>query len=118
MKQTVEEVAREYRDFMVKENGGDQYDFVSGDIKDAFKAGAEWQEKQFAWISVKERLPGHHSSVVYYSKKHGLLAVNAKHITEEDIKTMGITYWCYLPIPSFDQILEVNKDVLQRLKEK
>ena len=32
----------------------------------------------------------------------------------------GYTYnvVAYMPIPSFDEILETNKDVLQRLKEK
>lgn len=30
------------------------------------------------------------------------------------IKTGYVTHW--KPIPSFDEILEVNKDVLQRLK--
>lgn len=32
------------------------------------------------------------------------------------IKTGYVTHW--KPIPSFDQILEANKDVLQRIKEK
>lgn len=29
---------------------------------------------------------------------------------------LGITHW--MPIPSFDEILEANKDVLERIKEK
>lgn len=29
---------------------------------------------------------------------------------------LGITYWMY--IPSFDEILEANRDVLERIKEK
>lgn len=29
---------------------------------------------------------------------------------------LGITHW--MPIPSFDEILEANRDVLERIKEK
>lgn len=32
------------------------------------------------------------------------------------IKTGYVTHW--KPIPSFDEILEANKDVLERIKEK
>lgn len=73
MRQTVEEAAREYRDFMVKENRGDQYDFVSGDIKDAFVSGAEWQAKQSPWVSVKERLPKENEIVLCRMVSNGAI---------------------------------------------
>lgn len=70
-KEDIEKAAREYKDFMIKENGGDQYDFVSGDIKDAFIAGAEWQSKQSPWISVEERLPESKEKVLVLNRmKH------------------------------------------------
>lgn len=34
----------------------------------------------------------------------------------ETISGWDVTHWC--PIPSFDEILEANKDVLERIKEK
>lgn len=41
------------------------------------------------------------------------------HLQELDLdKSDASMHWQFLPIPSFDQILEANKDVLQRMKEK
>ena len=57
MKQTVEEAVRGYRGFMVKDNGGSQYDFTIEDIENAFIVGAEWQVKQSPWISIEEGFP-------------------------------------------------------------
>ena len=36
-----------------------------------------------------------------------------KELTRRDIKVI-----CWQPIPSFDEILEANRDVLERIKEK
>ncbi len=36
-----------------------------------------------------------------------------KDVTGDDIKVI-----CWQPIPSFDEILEANRDVLERIKEK
>lgn len=55
MKQTVEEAAKECRIVNIK--AGLDYPYDEIDMRNAFKAGAEWQAKQFPWISVKERLP-------------------------------------------------------------
>lgn len=63
--------------------------------KQAFASGAEWMKKYFSWISVKEQ---------YYP---------GKELTRRDIKVI-----CWQPIPSFDEILEANRDVLERIKEK
>lgn len=139
-KEDIEKAAREYKDFMIKENGGDQYDFVSGDIKDAFIAGAEWQSKQSPWISVEERLPEEGQRILvgflfyykYYDReaesrryidtftyKNGVWVSDngesypGKELTRRDIKVI-----CWQPIPSFDEILEANRDVLERLKQK
>ena len=40
-------------------------------------------------------------------------AYRGKEVTEDDIKVI-----CWFPIPSFDEILEANRDVLERIKEK
>lgn len=53
MKQTVEEVAKEYAD--------DNYPGSDLGIRiiaaNAFEAGADWQAKQSPWISIEEGLP-------------------------------------------------------------
>lgn len=121
MKQTVEETAREYRDFMVKDNGGSQYDFVSGDIKDAFLAGAEWQSKQSPWISVEEQpIPNNEDLVVLLEDGSYRIACSGGEsgIQESNTYKPLFNVIAFMLIPTFDQILEANKDVLQRMKEK
>ena len=90
-----------------------------------FKAGAEWQAKQSPWISVEERLPeedgyyvvtdGNFPTVAYFFKEWNRFSPckSYPHLFFEE----GVIK-AYMPIPSFDQILEANKDVLQRMKEK
>jgi hypothetical protein len=86
---------------------------------ESFIAGAEWQAKQLSWISVEERLPEENQEylVVFNSREICVALYNNKSWL---IYGTGVTYnvVAYMPIPSFDQILEANKDVLQRIKEK
>lgn len=136
MKQTVEEAAREY----VRENVVTIPFGCDEQVKGDFIAGAEWQSKQSPWISVKERLPEEGQRILvgflYYYKYADREVESPKHIdiftyengwwiddsdnahrgkevTEDDIKVI-----CWFPIPSFDEILEENRDVLERIKEK
>ena len=135
MKQTLEEAAKEYaNDCRNRQRHCEPYCIVD------FIAGAEWQSKQSPWISVKERLPEEGQRILvgflYYYKyadrevespKHIDIftyengwwiddsdnAYRGKEVTEDDIKVI-----CWQPIPSFDEILEANRDVLERIKEK
>lgn len=124
MKQTVEEAAKEYWDSWLKNNpNADKTRIVS--LGFAFKAGAEWQSKQSPWISVKERLPkedgyyfvtdGDVVEKVYFFKKWNKFTSTRDYphlfYNEGVIKA-------WLHIPSFDDILEANKDILERIKEK
>lgn len=113
MKQTLEEAAEKYS---IQEDV-----FMQLSDKQAFRAGAEWQAKQSPWISVKERLPevgtivltkGAYGFLICYLSSLGEWETGA-NVNEE---RLGITHWMY--IPSFDYILEANRDVLERIKNK
>ncbi len=141
MKQTLEEAARSEREKIILELHDDysihkdpeHYIISSGVIQKyavpIFKAGAEWQAKQSPWISVNERLPEENTSVffavvwkdihkgyfvgVYYGSGYW---GSEYRIFLPNSLISKVTHW--MPIPSFDEILEANKDVLERIKEK
>lgn len=125
MKQTVEEAAREHQThFEICDTEGTISGFINGVHKqsyESFISGAEWQSKQSPWISVKERLPGN-NTVVLTRGAYGFLICQLSSLGEWETganvnkERLGITHW--MPIPSFDDILEANRDVLERIKEK
>lgn len=123
MKQTLEEAAQSMAYNKMPDWGG-----LPALAKKYFIKGAEWQAKQSPWISVEERLPEPDKEVLLYDKnsiRHyvigwlrrdkgynkGMWALSNGWVEDKDI-----THW--MPIPSFDEILEANKDVLERIKEK
>ena len=120
MKQTVEEAAKKYsNDCRNRQLHCEPYCIVD------FISGAEWQSKQSPWISVNERLPeesgyyfitdGAVVEKVYFFKKWNKFAEIEEYphlFYDEGV----IKAW--FPIPSFDDILEANKDVLERIKQK
>ena len=134
MKQTVEEAANDYlnrilesTDFEInfEENNYDSgaRDAILDVTERAFVSGAEWQGKQSLWISVKERLPGVGDPVLI-RLKDSVVRLACYDIEEdsniyfwndnysyETIRVCDVTHWCY--IPSFDETLEANKDVLE-----
>ena len=130
MKQTVEEAARKnilfnHRTVDRTLSGKDLAKF--GEIN--FVQGAEWQSKQSPWISVKERLPGKNTGVFFTVEWKdscngyfvGLYYGNGQWESDnrmflQDSPLYRITH--YMPIPSFDEILEENRDVLERIKQK
>ena len=122
MKQTVEEAAREHQThFEIYDAEGTISGFINGVYKqsyESFISGAEWQSKQSPWISVKERLPEELESVLVGTNYEGryyyevAFVMNGKWVCHNSKPI----YW--MPIPSFDDILEANRDVLERIKEK
>ena len=127
---TVEEAARDYATDNVWYPGETSYESdimaMEESFADAFKAGADWQAKQSPWISVKERPPKHNIEVIicherefYIGKMYHSMQSNWWRVNEDERTDMIVSeddFW--MPIPSFDEILEANKDVLQRMKEK
>lgn len=127
MKQTVEEAAKEHQNkFETCDDEGTLSGFINGMHKqsyESFIAGAEWQAKQSPWISVKERLPETKDKVLVLNrmKRSDKYFVSENCYVNGDWAAKSATYYeeiAWMPIPTFDEILEANKDVLQRMKEK
>ena len=126
MKQTVEEAAVDFADYELKNL--DKLPFVvsakadyDNGLTKGFKSGAEWQSKQSPWISVKERLPEENKEyLVVLDNRVVYVSQYNKNNKSWLIYGTGYTYnvVAYMPIPSFDEILEANRDVLERIKQK
>lgn len=136
-KQTVEEAAIEARMASAEtlttygtHTSLDDFEYLSHDeiAEAAFVKGAEWQSKQPPWISVKERLP-EEGKPVLIRLKDGVIRLACYDIEEdsniyfwndnyayETFRPWDVTHW--REITSFDEILEANRDVLERIKEK
>lgn len=84
-----------------------------------FRKGAEWQSGQSLWISVKDRLPKLGKTVlVIYDYKGEIQIQPDCYAGQEDWRFGLYRILAWMPIPSFDEILETNRDVLERIKEK
>lgn len=126
MKQTIEEAEKEYCD--------KNYPYSDLNIRlmveNAFEAGADWQAKQSPWISVEKRLPEVGELVLCRMVSNGAIVSGCldpipgcfpKVATRPDFEFEDYGYYyCdfWMPIPSFDEILEANREVLERIKEK
>lgn len=112
MKQTLEEAAKEYADGLYDP---DDRGVLYKETQKDFMAGAKWHAKQPLWISVEERLPETNDGqslyevIVVTSDRRFLVVINTE--VEHLVGLLGVTHW--MPIPSFDEILEAN-----RVKEK
>lgn len=132
MKHTVEEAARE--NILFNHRTVDRILFGKdlakfGEIN--FIQGAEWQSKQSPWISVKERLPKDFDPKLILLKDEQVRIALLDSADRNDFEI--IYFWhdreanesfdledvvAWMPIPSFNEILEANRDVLERIKEK
>lgn len=118
MKQTLEEAAKQelISSYAIVIEGELVYQRQA--MLNMFKKGADWQSKQSPWISVKERLPEELESVLVGTNYEGryyyevAFVMNGKWVCHNSKPI----YW--MPIPSFNEILEANRDVLERIKEK
>lgn len=135
MKQTVEEAAKEAAEDCYECQYDDSLEMRL--VKEAFRQGAEWQSKQSPWISVKERLPEENENIIIMCEHgaifngtycngvwfcmdgyiHDIYKSNPIYSSMSSIPSLWEPV-AWMPIPSFDDILEANKDVLERIKEK
>lgn len=144
MKQTIKEAAREAihkhyncngtypcseREYCGHCNGHntafDCCECGADEFKEGFITGADWQAKQSPWVSVEDKAGCDTSGdcivmvmngdifKAYFSSENKWMKSNGGYYDEviDDVVA-------WFPIPSFDEILEVNKDVLERIKEK
>ena len=142
MKQTLEEAAYDYaaqktkfRKDVLKEVDADDYVSRHSDCMEDFQCGVQWQAKQSPWISVKERLPEENENIIIMCE-HGAI-FNGTYCNGVWFCMDGYIYDMYkgnpiyssmssipslwepvawMPIPSFDEILEANRDILERIK--
>lgn len=123
-RQTVEEAAKLFADRCRINNFQSLLDYPYDDMDmiNAFEAGAEWQAKQSPWININDRLPENKDEVLVLSRMN----ISGKYFVSSDSYdgkewavnlAMHYTRVAWIPIPSFDEILEASKDVLQRMKE-
>lgn len=131
MRQTVEEAAKAFAEEcrIVNIKAGLDYPYDEIDMRNAFEAGADWQSKQSPWISVEERLPEQNELVLCRMVSNEAIVsgfiiptpsgrprvVTLPDFEFEDYGDYVCEMW--MPIPSFDETLEVNKDVLEYIKE-
>lgn len=120
MKQTVEEAAQSMAYNKMPDWGG-----LPALEKKYFIKGADWQAKQSPWISVEDKAGCDTSGdcivmvmngdifKAYFSSENKWMKSNGGYYDEviDDVVA-------WFPIPSFEGILEANKDVLERIKEK
>lgn len=103
---------------------------IEGYLRKVYTKGYEAGTKQSPWISVKERLPEPNKLVLCRMVSNG--AIVSGYIVVSSGRSPYVAtdggfefedwndYECdmWMPIPSFDKILEANRDVLERIKQK
>ena len=103
---------------------------IEGYLRKVYTKGYEAGTKQSPWISVKERLPEPNKLVLCRMVSNG--AIVSGYIVVSPGRSPYVAtdggfefedwndYECdmWMPIPSFDEILEANRDVLERIKQK
>lgn len=127
---TKEQKAKEYAEnkYCSEDNETPQYKIaqIHAGI-DGYLSGYDEALKS-QWISTKERMPKPNTDVVFLTDI-GMI-MNGQYSNDVWMQMDGVwgSAYCsiekcwevvaWMPIPSFDKILEDNKDVLKRLKDK
>lgn len=100
--------------------------FTSEDLREAYLQG--WDEAlKIQWIMVDERKPQENEKVFVLFEYNGMVRIDTDvyfgdnhymYYTDGVWSFGGEKIIAWMPIPSFEKILEANKDVLKRLKSK
>lgn len=95
-----------------------QCNFDGFDLRDAFEAG--WDDAlKSQWVNVDERIPKVEEYVLVMIEYEGSIQIHlTMYLGETNWLFADVKIIAWMPIPSFDKILEDNKDVLKRLKDK
>lgn len=132
MKQTLEEAAKDelLHSYSNKYNGNGAFEYGQQAMLNMFFKGAEWQAKQSPWINIEDIFPNDFKQKLILLKNG---QVRIAYLDCIDNSDTVVYFWCdeesnktfslknvvaYMPIPSFDEILKENRDVLERIKEK
>lgn len=110
----LEEAAKDYQYNVLIGYLGE--DISKNEIQYAFENGARWQAKQSPWISIEDRsvkMPN--DRVCLLRLEDGSIVRDTEDTEDWEGRELIVTHW--MPIPSFDEILEDNKGVLKRIKE-
>lgn len=101
-----------------------QCNFDGFDIQEDFEEG--WSEAlKSQWIKVEEKTPNEHEEVLVLFEHEGEIRIETDVYFGDNFYNYYRNYvWdfggekiiAWMPIPSFDEILEANKDVSKRLK--
>ena len=101
---------------------------IEGYLRKVYAKGYEAGTKQSPWINVEERLPEDSQEVLILMKyiTPCTKVIRYQIVQCTYLKAFGMEVFeshkekviAWLPIPSFDEILEANRDVLERIKEK
>lgn len=88
-------------------------------LRKVYAKGYEAGTKQSLWINVEERLPDYEGKVLVLYEYEGEMQIQELFYIGEKRMVFGSSeVLAWMPIPSFDEILEANRDVLERIKEK
>lgn len=112
------------------------HDINTGDMEEAFISGVAWQAKQSAWINVSEGLPEENENIIIMCEhgaifngtySNGVWFCMDGYINDtfkgNPVYSSMVSIpplWkpiAWMAIPSFNDILEANRDVLKLIKE-
>ena len=97
---------------------GEERNGVSEIIYRVFKEGAEWQ-RNHVWHKTDE-IPKLKKDILVHFESGNMVTMYVDKEILDKFKKYYVDYWAYIDdlMPtSFDDILEDNKDVLQRLRD-
>lgn len=93
---------------------------IEGYLRKVYAKGYEAGAKQSPWVSVVERLPEEEKEVLVLYEFRSVFMIQEDFYCGQGERWNwgGNKILAWMPIPSFDEILEANRDVLERIKEK